>query len=48
MVICEIVTGIKWTTLVIAYLPPANMDRLPDLEEALNRFLGRDTIVMGN
>ena len=44
MVSSEIVTGIHWTILIRAYLPPANMDRLPDLKEALNEFLGRDPI----
>ena len=43
----KIVTGIQWTSLIRAYLPPANMDRLPDLEETLNEFLGRETIFMG-
>ena len=47
VVSCEIFTGIQWTPLITAYLPPANMDHLPDLEEALNGFLVRDTIVMG-
>ena len=47
MVICEIVAGIQRTTLIRYYLPPANMNRLPDLEKALNGFLGRDTIIMG-
>ena len=46
VVSCEIVTGIQRTTLIRAYLPPDNMDCLPDLEEAFNNFLGRDTIVM--
>ena len=40
MAICEIVTRIQWTNLIIAYLSLANIDRLPDLEEALNCFLG--------
>ena len=44
VVSCEIVTGIQWTPFIRDYLPPSNMDRLPDLEEALNVFLGRDTI----
>ena len=46
MVSCEIVTGIQWTTIIRAYLPPSNMDRLPYLKEALNHLLGKDTIVM--
>ena len=48
MVSCEIVTGIQWITLIRAYLLPANMDHLPDLEEALNEFLGIDPIFMGD
>ena len=48
MVSCEIVTKIQRTTLIRAYLPPANVDRIPDLEEALNQFLGINTIFMGN
>ena len=41
MVSCEIVTRIQRTNLIRAYLPPANVDRIPDLEEALNQFLGK-------
>ena len=48
MVSSEIVTRIQETTLIRAYLPPANMDRIPDLEEALNHFLRIDPIFMGN
>ena len=48
VVSCEIVTGIQWTPLIRAYLPPSNMDRLPYLEKALNGFLGIYTIVMGS
>ena len=44
---CEIVTRIQRSTLTRGYLYQANMDRLPDLKEALNRFLGRDIIVIG-
>ena len=47
MVICEIVTGIQWTPLIRAYLPPVKMYRLPYLEGALNVFLRKDTIVIG-
>ena len=48
MVSSEIVTRIQQTTLIRAYLPPANMDRIPDLWEALNHFLRKDTLLMGN
>ena len=44
---CEIFTVIQWTPFIRAYLPPANMDRLSDLEEALNHFLGKEAIVIG-
>ena len=47
MVTFEIITGIQTTILIRSYLPLDNMDRLPDLEGALNHFLGGDTIVMG-
>ena len=47
MVGCVIFTGIKRTNLIMAYLRLPNMDHLPDLEETLNHFLGRDTIIMG-
>ena len=48
MVSSEIVTRIQQTNLIRAYLPPANVDRIQDFEEALNKFLRKDTIVMGN
>ena len=48
VVSCEIVTGIQQTTLIRAYLTPANMDHLQDLNEALTCLLGKYTIVMGN
>ena len=47
MVSCENVTAIQKTTLIRAYLPPANMNHKSDLEEVLNYFLGRYPIVMG-
>ena len=46
MVSCEIVTGMQWTPLIRAYLLPANMDHLPDREEVLNGFLGKENIFM--
>ena len=48
MVSCKIVSGGKWTPLIGAFPPPSNIDHLPDLEEALNRFLGRNYILMGD
>ena len=41
MVSSEIVTRIQRTTLINAYLSPANTDLNPYLEEALNHFLGK-------
>ena len=48
MVSSEIVTRIQQTTPIRAYLPPTTLDRIQDLEEALNQFLGINTIIMGN
>ena len=47
VMIYEIFNGIQRTNLIRAYLSPSNMDHLPDLEETLNHFLGRDIIIMG-
>ena len=38
VVSCNILTGLTWTPLVRAYLPPLTLEYLPDLEEALQRF----------
>ena len=35
-------------TLIGEYLPPPTLEHLPDLEELLNCFPGRDPIVLGN
>ena len=32
--------------LMRVYLPPSTLEHLPDLEEALDRFLGKDPIVI--
>ena len=45
MVRYKIVTGLTWTPLVGAYLPPLALENLPDLHEALQRF--RDLIFIG-
>ena len=34
----EIVFGRQKTPIIIAYLPPSTLGRLPDLEESLNLF----------
>ena len=44
----EIVTGIHQKHFIRDYLPPANMYCHLDLEEAINHFLERDTILVGN
>ena len=46
LVSCKIVTGNQKTLLIGSYLAPSTLDHIPDLEEALNRFWGRDPIVM--
>ena len=48
MVIYEIVSGAHQTFIIKKYLPSSTIDHLPDLEEALNRFPGREPIVMGD
>ena len=48
MVSCEVVSGDKQMPLIGAYIPLSSLDHLPDLEEALNRFMGRDPIVLGD
>ena len=47
VVSCEIFTGPNQTPLVGAYLPPFTLENLTDVEEELQRFKGRDTIVLG-
>ena len=44
VVSCETVTGNTQTPLVVLYLPLLTLEKLPDLEEALQRF--RDPIVL--
>ena len=44
----ELVYGDHITLLIRRYLPPSTLDHLPDLEDALNRFLGRDIVVLGD
>ena len=34
--------------LIGAYLPQSTLDHLPDLEEALNRFLGKGPVFLGD
>ena len=48
MVIYEIISGAQRTPLIGGYLPLSTLYHLPDIEEALNLLLGRDTIIMGD
>ena len=48
VVSCEIFTGPTWTTLVGAYLPHSTLEDLPDVNEVLQQFNGRDPIVLGD
>ena len=48
MLSCKVVRGTSRTLVIAAYLPPTTLARLPDLEEALERFLGQDTFLMGD
>jgi len=41
------VSGRQKTPFIGAYIPLYTLDHLPGLEEAINRFLGRDSIVIG-
>ena len=47
VVICDFVAGYQRTPLIGVYLPPSTLDHLPDLNEALNRFPGRDPVILG-
>ena len=48
MVTCKIFSGAQRTPLIGLYPSPlSTLDHLPDLEEALNRFPGRDPIIIG-
>ena len=48
VVSCELVSGDQQKPPFGAYLSPSTLDHLPDLEEVLNRFLGRFHIVLGD
>ena len=43
----EFISGIQQAFRIGYYLPRTTLDHLPDLKEALNRFLGREPIVLG-
>ena len=44
----KIVAGNQLLPLIGAYLPPSTLEHMSDLEEVLNRFLGRYHIVLGD
>lgn len=44
----EVATGNKRTPVIGAHLPPLTLDHLGDLEEAFNRFLGKDVVPLGD
>ena len=48
MVSFEVFTSGKSTPLIGAYLPPSNLEHLPNLEESLTRSRYQDTIVLGD
>ena len=48
MVSCKIVSGALRNPLIEAYLPPSIIYKLMDLEGAINRFPGREPIIMGD
>ena len=46
MVSCEVIAGGNWTPIIGAYLPPSNLEHLPDLEDSLTCFQYQYTIVL--
>ena len=48
VVSCRLVAGYQQTPLIEAYLPLSTLDHLLDLEEVLNRFPGRDPVILGD
>ena len=46
VVSCEILSVRQQASLIRAYLPLSTIEHLPDLEEALKRFMGNDSIVI--
>ena len=46
VVSCKVIVGYQWTPLIGTYLTQSTLDHLPDLEKVLNRFLGRDPVVL--
>ena len=45
---CEVIIGNQETPLIWVYLPLSTLDHLPDLGKDLNRFPGRDPVVLGS
>ena len=48
MVSCEILSGGQQNPLIGLYLPRTTLDQLHGFEEAINKFLGRDYIIIGH
>ena len=48
MVSCKIFTGHTRNPLVGAYLHPSTMKHLPDVEEALQKFMGLYHVILGD
>ena len=48
VVSCKLVARYHEMTLMGEYLPLSTLDHLPNLEELLNRFPGRDRIILGD
>ena len=48
MLSCELVSGQSRTAIIVAYLPPNDLDDLPHLDEALRRFPKLTPIVLGD
>ena len=44
----ELISGNQRMSLISKYLPQSTLDSLPDLEEALNRFQVRESVVLGD
>ena len=47
VMICKLVASNQRTLLTREYLPPSTLDHLPKFMEALDRFLGRDPVILG-
>ena len=48
MVNCKLVTEDQRTPLIGAYLTPSTLDYQTNFEEAMNRVMGRETMILGD